>query len=305
MRTQRLVVAVVLAASSASAQTAVTGALDPPRSPRNANYSIDARLEPETRTITASETIAWRNITTNPIDELQFHLYWNAWKDRRSTFMREEALRGAADRERPEGDWSSLRITAVRLMAGGTRIDLAGRQRFVAPDDGNTDDQTVLAVSLPQQVAPGGAVTLQIDWTAHVPRTFARTGAIGNYFFIAQWFPKLGVLQDEGWNCHQFHASTEFFSDYGIYDVRLTVPKDWLVGATEFSAIDRRTPTARPRIGITRRTCTISRGRRAPSISSGRRNSSMRRSPVSRCGCSCSRNTRGRPIGTSTPRGQR
>ena len=60
-----------------------------------------------------------------------------------------------------------------------------------------------------------------------MPRTFARTGAIGNFFFIAQWFPKLGVLQDDGWNCHQFHAGTEFFSDYGVYDVSLTVPAGW------------------------------------------------------------------------------
>ena len=40
------------------------------------------------------------------------------------------------------------------------------------------------------------------------------------------------MLQDEGWNCHQFHSGTEFFSDYGIYDVRLTVPRGWIVGAT-------------------------------------------------------------------------
>ena len=65
-----------------------------------------------------------------------------------------------------------------------------------------------------------------------MPRTFARTGAIGNFYFLAQWFPKIGVLEDGGWNCHQFHAATEFFSDFGIYDVRLTVPRGWIVGAT-------------------------------------------------------------------------
>ena len=64
------------------------------------------------------------------------------------------------------------------------------------------------------------------------PRTFARTGAIDDYFFIAQWFPKIGVLEDTGWNCHQFHASTEFYADYGVYDVRITVPTGWTVGAT-------------------------------------------------------------------------
>src|SRR5439155_22888262 len=92
--------------------------------------------------------------------------------------------------------------------------------------------RTVMRVPLPQPVGPGQTVTVAIAWTAHVPRPFARTGAIGHFFFIAQWFPKLGVLQDEGWNCHQFHAGTEFFSDYGVYDVSLTVPDGWIVGAT-------------------------------------------------------------------------
>src|SRR6187399_2341934 len=68
--------------------------------------------------------------------------------------------------------------------------------------------------------------------TAKVPRTYARTGRIGNYFFIAQWFPKIGVFQDGGWNTHQFHAATEFFSDFGVYDVSLTVPTGWTIGAT-------------------------------------------------------------------------
>ena len=42
---------------------AVTGASAQPLSPRNANYTIAARLDPATRTITGSETIIWRNIT--------------------------------------------------------------------------------------------------------------------------------------------------------------------------------------------------------------------------------------------------
>ena len=79
---------------------------------------------------------------------------------------------------------------------------------------------------------PGETINVQIAWTSRVPRTFARTGAIGNFYFIAQWFPKIGVLEDSGWNCHQFHAATEFFADFGVYDVRLTVPRGWIVGAT-------------------------------------------------------------------------
>jgi hypothetical protein len=204
-----------------------------PRSPRNANYTIDARLDPAARTITASETIVWRNITAATAAELRFHLYWNAWKDARSTFMRESELSPAPGRgasRRPD-EWSRVDVSAIRITAPSA-ADLTTSQRFISPDDENPNDQTVMAVPLPQPVAPGGSVTLELTWTAHVPRTVARTGAIGNFFFIAQWFPKLGVLQDTGWNCHQFHAHTEFFSDYGIYDVSLRVPQGWIVGAT-------------------------------------------------------------------------
>ncbi|MEO8260012.1 MAG: M1 family metallopeptidase [Acidobacteriota bacterium] len=244
LRVQFFLPGALLLASIASAQPAATGALSPPRSPRNASYSIEARLDPAARTITGSELIVWRNITAKTVDDLQFHLYWNAWRDDRSTWMREASLGGAVYRNRVEQDRGRMDVTSVILVNTGPaaqpatpagapdRTDITSTRRFLAPDDGNRDDQTVMAVSLPRPVAPGGSVTVEVKWTAHVPRTYARTGAIGNFFFIAQWFPKLGVLQDDGWNCHQFHATTEFFSDYGVYDVRLTVPAGWPLGAT-------------------------------------------------------------------------
>ena len=225
----------ILTASVVSAQPSVLGATT---SPRNANYSIDARLDPASRTITGSEIITWRNITAKTVDDLQFHLYWNAWKNGKSSFMRERALGAggiAPPAARSADDWSRIDVTSVALIvgaAGAPPLDLTPSRQFIRPDDGNPDDETVVSVKLPAPAAPEVTLTIQVKWTAHVPRTFARTGAIGNFFFIAQWFPKLGVLQDEGWNCHQFHSSTEFFSDYGVYDVSLTVPKGWTLGAT-------------------------------------------------------------------------
>jgi hypothetical protein len=218
--------------TAAASRGEVTGTIDPPLSPRNASYVIDATLDPSSRTITGSEVILWRNITTKPAAELQFHLYWNAWRDDRSTWLREAKLgsRRAVPAVSPD-ERSRIDVTALGVR-GNARADLTTVMRFIAPDDGNTGDRTVLAARLPQPVPPGGSITIELSWTAHVPRTFARTGVIGNYYFIAQWFPKLGVLQDSGWNCHQFHNGTEFFSDYGAYDVRMTVPAGWILGAT-------------------------------------------------------------------------
>jgi hypothetical protein len=206
----------------------------PARSPRNASYRLMATLDPHTQTITGSGRIEWRNITTAPARELRFHLYWNAWRDANSSWMREQRLgRGASLAQRPADGFASIDLFTI--VARGA--DLRARATFVAPDDGNTEDRTVLSVPLDTPVQPGETLGIDIGWTATVPRTLARTGRLGQYYFIAQWFPKLGVFQNSGeWNAHQFHAATEFFSDFGTYDVALTVPRGWTVGATGIAA---------------------------------------------------------------------
>jgi hypothetical protein len=203
------------------------------RSPRNANYSIDVALDHTSRTLTGRAIITWRNITHASTSELRFHLYYNAWKNMQSTYMREDTLGGASWDAVTPHDWSWIDVSAVRLLTNtSTPIDLTSRRRYISPDDGNPRDQTVMQVPLPAPVKPGETINVEVTWTSKVPRTFARTGTIGNYYLLGQWFPKLGVLEDAGWNCHQFHASTEFYSDYGVYDVRMTVPARWLVGAS-------------------------------------------------------------------------
>ena len=201
------------------------------RSARNANYSIDVSLDHAARTLTGSEVIGWRNISANPTSELQLHLYWNAWRDRHSTWLRERRLAGGT---MPPGDdnWGYVDIKAVTLIGhDGAKRDVTRDLRYIAPDDGNTRDRTVMTIPVPA-IAPQETATIQIDWTSRVPRPFARTGTIDDYYFIAHWFPKIGVLEDDGWNTHQFHSATEFFADFGVYDVRIRVPAGWVVGAS-------------------------------------------------------------------------
>ena len=205
-----------------------------PRSPRNASYAITARLDPRSRTLTGDEILTWRNTSQSAATSLQFHLYYNAWRNTDSTWMRERRLAGETPlASRPQSDWGWIDVTHVRLIGSGAPDgDLTARIKFIAPDDGNPADRTVMEVPLERPVPPGATINVQVGWSSRVPRTFARTGAIGNYYFVAQWLPKIGVLEDSGWNCHQFHSSTEFFADFGTYDVRLTVPRGWIVGAT-------------------------------------------------------------------------
>jgi aminopeptidase N len=204
------------------------------RSPRNASYDIDVGLDHAARTLTGRETIRWRNISANPTRELQFHLYWNAWRNEDSTWMRERRVGGNRTPVRSDA-WSSIDVTKLQVASAIAATAPAGASlpwRFASEDDTNPNDQTVMVVALPSAVPPNGEVQIDLEWTARIPRPFARTGYIDDYYFIAQWFPKIGVLEDRGWNTHRFHAATEFYSDYGVYDVAITVPRGFVVGAS-------------------------------------------------------------------------
>ena len=214
--------------------TVAPSSLPQARSPRNASYNITARLDPSSRTLTGEQLLTWRNISAVAATTLRFHLYYNAWRNTRSSWIRERILAGDTEiAQRPDSDWGWIDVTSIKLVrASGAPVDVTQSLRFIAPDDGNSEDRTLTEIPLGAPVKPGETINVQIAWSSRIPRTFARTGAIGNFYFVAQWFPKIAVLEDTGWNSHQFHATTEFYSDFGIYDVRLTVPTGWIVGAT-------------------------------------------------------------------------
>lgn len=203
-----------------------------PLSPRIANYDIDVRLDPKTRTVTGKETLSWRNTSKDAVSELQFHLYLNAFRNNQSSFMKEigKGVKQDDAKEQKQENFGFIDITGMRLASGE---DLKPKTEFIHPDDGNAEDKTVLRVPLPKPVAAGETITVNIDFTARLPEPPApRSGALKEYFFVAQWFPKIGVYIDGKWNCHQYHSHTEFFADFGVYNVKMTVPEKNLVGAT-------------------------------------------------------------------------
>ena len=232
-----VVEAPLLVAPSLHAEQISAAEGDPaPLSPRNANYEIAATLDVGTRLIHGRQIVTWRNIQAHPTDELWFHLYWNAWRNNRSTWLLRERLADKSDlgEDVDEDDWAYLDVESVALLPppGDAPDDLSDRMRFASPDDGNPDDRTVMVVDLPRPVSPGETVRVELTWTARVPRTFDRTGFRGDFYFLAHWFPKIAVFEEEGWNCHQFQVRTEFYSDYGVYDVSLTLPSEYVLGAT-------------------------------------------------------------------------
>jgi len=209
-----------------------------PASPPVVEYTITTSLDPVAKSLQATERLVWRNPSGDSVPELRFHLYLNAFKNNRSTFMRESGgqLRGDKAGTKPE-DWGWTEVTSIQT-AGGQ--DLRPSARFIQPDGNDPSDETVLLVPLPTPVPPHGEIVLDIAFHAKLPKIFARTGYVRDYFLVGQWFPKIGVYEPAGmrnrasggWNCHAFHANSEFYADYGNYDVTFTVPSKFVVGAT-------------------------------------------------------------------------
>lgn len=217
---------------SAAYQAALTRAEAAPRSAPVA-YDLRVRFDPSTHRITGEGEVQFENSTDRPTDELWWHLYLNAFKNDHSTFLRKsQGLRG--DR-REEGEWGFIELTtltAVRPKGDPAPAELLTGARYAHPDDDNTEDRTVLVTPLPFALGPGEKLTLHLTFTAQLPKVFARSGFSGTFTLAGQWFPKLGVLTEAGWNCHQYHALSEFFADYGAYRVAITVPPGHRVGAT-------------------------------------------------------------------------
>ena len=200
---------------------------DKPLSERVVAYQIDARFDANKRTLDATEVLTYRNLTGKPQDTFPFHLYLNAFQPT-STFMKEER-RDHTDFELKDKYKASAEVKSLEVAGMG---DLTSHIKFIAPDDGNPDDRTVFQVKLPRPVAPGESVQFKIAFHDQFGQVFARTGYKRDFIMGAQWFPKVGVWWQGAWNCHQFHSTTEFFADFGTFDVKLTLPQNEVVGAS-------------------------------------------------------------------------
>jgi hypothetical protein len=207
-----------------------------PLSDRVASYDLKATLDPQAHTVEGSEHLRWKNRSDRPVKSLYFHLYLNAFEGEGSTFMKEHAAFGGfrSDVKTRAGEWGSIELRSVAQAGQPATFT------FVHPDGGADTDHTVVRVDLPAAIAPGATGELDLAFHDQLPRVVARTGYFAQYHLIAQWFPKVGVLELPGergataprWNCHELHLSSEFYADFGNYRAELTAPRDYLVRAT-------------------------------------------------------------------------
>lgn len=204
-------------------------------------YRIEAELDPATRALKGTEEIRWKNLTGEPVAALPVHLYLNAFSHNQTTWMEGVAAGRLLFRDlltREPDPWGHIEPTSIRQRVAEGEREAAWRP--IQPDDGNPLDRTLIEVTLPAPVPPGGEVVLTIVFEARMPAPIARTGGARDFFLVAQWYPKIGVIEAPGVRhatearraARQFHGPTEFYADFADYDVTFKVPAGWLVGAT-------------------------------------------------------------------------
>jgi hypothetical protein len=208
-----------------------------PLSQRVVAYTIDAKLDTTAKTLDAVETLEYKNLTGQPLDSFPFHLYLNGFRPE-SSFSYETHANGgirAVENKYPPEKIGGIDIKSIAADGFG---DLSKSWSFIAPDDGNMADHTVMLVKLTHPLAANDTIRFHIAFHDKFPISIARNGWKRDFIMGGQWFPKVGVFwkktgETQGaWNCHQYHSTTEFFADFGTFDVKLNVPQRYIVGAS-------------------------------------------------------------------------
>lgn len=233
--------AAMAAAAEAPSASAPALRVPGPLSARNASYRMRVKLDEVNHRLSGEATLTWRNLERQPASELVFHVYQNAFKNYASTYIFEVGAQLRGD-SMPEHGFGAMDITALKVNGR----DLRERASL---------DDTLLTVPLDTPVGPSATVEVQLTWTVQLPRVFARSGWADSFHAGTQWFPKIGVFDcaDSAasstgaasaqpscrWRAAQYHGVTEFFADYGVYDVVLDVPAAMVVGATGVLAAEQ------------------------------------------------------------------
>ncbi len=184
---------------------------------KTADFFIEAELDDKKNFLSVEEKIIWFNKTDIETNQLQFHLYPNAFSGNNSTYAKEISI--------PEK--SRTKIEFKKFNVGGKKAEL----NYFSPDDGNLNDSTVVRIDLDKSILPGDSIQIEINYSLKIPSVIRRFGYSKDFFFISQWFPKPGVFEHGEWITNQYHFNTEFYSDFADYNVNLKVPNEFNVTA--------------------------------------------------------------------------
>ena len=192
---------------------------------QHARYSIDARLDPAAARVSGTEHVVYLNHSPDTLSRV-------------AVYLRQNVFAPGSPRRDPVPITGG--VTLSRVQAGGqplqpiTRMPRGPGARR-APLPGYLVQGTVMWVQLPHPILPGDSAGLDFAWsyTPAPSPSDGREGRDGHVFFMGYWYPQVAVYDDvSGWVTDPYLNGAEFYMDPADYDVRITVPRGWVVGAT-------------------------------------------------------------------------
>jgi Peptidase family M1 domain len=245
---------------------------------QHARYTIDASLDVATDRVSGHERVIYLNNSPDTLRRIAVYLRQNAF---------------AAGNPRRQAVTITGGVTLGRVVADGRVIPALSKgvqplpitqvmkaKMRVPSDAGYTVEGTVMEIPLPVPLVPHDSASLEFRWSYAVPPS-PSDGREGredhSLYFMGYWYPEVAVYDDvEGWVTDPYLLEAEFYMDPADYDVRVTVPFGWSVGATGTlqNASDVLAPAARARLATARRTGQVMRivqpGPNAPAAFAGR-----------------------------------
>jgi hypothetical protein len=193
------------------------------------SYRIEAELDPRTALLRGRERIVYRNRSPVALSTMVLNLYQNIFTE-------------SVPRNRYAPNTGG--VTLVRVAAQGVQLQARTQEEIpvVTPREGApvgyAVQGTLARLTLPRAIAPGDSAVLEVEWSHTVPpegafRTAWEDALGGRVLQVAQWYPQVAVYDDVyGWDATPYLGDGEFYLEYGDWDVSLTLPAGWLVGAT-------------------------------------------------------------------------
>ena len=192
---------------------------------QKANYEIDVKLDDENHKLTGTERITYYNNSPDALDHLYFHLFYNAFQP---NSMMDTRSRNIAD---PDG--------RVRDRISKLNPNEIGYQKISKVLVNNKEVpfeilETILKVNLPNQIKPKKKAKITLEFEAQIPVQIRRTGrdnTEGIDYTMTQWYPKLCAYDHNGWHPNDYVAR-EFYGVVGEFEVKITIDKKFIIGAT-------------------------------------------------------------------------
>lgn len=187
------------------------------------NYKMDITLLPAQHAIVGEQSITYENHSPDTLHNIYLHLYPNAYKDKNSIYAIEAREFHKPVIISPE-DNGSIEFESFKIVMNGQNNSHAVTAFKV--------NDTILEASLPAPLPPGQSMRLEISFYSKIRKQTSRSGYRGFQYDLAQWYPKVCVYDETGWQNRQFHYNGEFYGEFGKFEVTLNTPFEYIIAAT-------------------------------------------------------------------------